>query len=116
MALQTAVAGNWLIFTQIRMADLMLVKKGTDARNSHQGKINQRYIDFVLCDKQWLSPILAIELDDKSHDHPDRQERDAFVNAAFAAAGLPLLRVPARATYDPVQIAQEIDQVLVASQ
>ncbi|MFO7323096.1 MAG: topoisomerase DNA-binding C4 zinc finger domain-containing protein [Chloroflexota bacterium] len=44
----------------------------------------------------------AIELSGcypKSHERPDRRERDAFVDGVFAAAKLPLLHVPVRRSY-----------------
>lgn len=52
-----------------------------------------------------LNPI---KLDDASHDREGRQERDAFVNQALQTAGLPLLRVRARGTYDPRELADVI--------
>lgn len=42
-----------------------------------------------------LEPVLAIELDEKSHQRKDRKDRDAFVDQVFQAAALPLLHVPA---------------------
>ena len=38
-------------------------------------------------------PMLAIELDDASHELKARKERDMFVNALFASTGIPLLRI-----------------------
>ena len=46
-----------------------------------------------------LDPVTAIEVDDRSHLLPERQQRDAFVNAVFLEIGLPLMRVKARRAY-----------------
>jgi hypothetical protein len=47
-----------------------------------------------------FKPILGIEIDDKSHNKPSRQERDDFVNGLYNAMNLPLLRIPAQIGYD----------------
>lgn len=40
--------------------------------------------------------MLAVELDDDSHERKDRKERDMFVNALFASTSIPLLRIHVR--------------------
>ena len=55
--------------------------------------LSQKSVDFVLCDKTYLSPKLAVELDDKSHERTDRQERDVEVERILKEAGMPLLRI-----------------------
>jgi len=47
----------------------------------------------VLFDKQNISPVLVIELDDFTHEREDRKERDLFVNKLFNHCGVPILRV-----------------------
>jgi len=53
-----------------------------------------------------MEPKLAIELDDKSHQRKDRQERDAFVDEVFRAAGLPLVHIPAAKGYQVDEVRQ----------
>jgi hypothetical protein len=55
-----------------------------------------------------MQPVLGIELDDSSHQRADRIERDEFVTRVFEAAGLPLLHIPARASYSVQDLAQLI--------
>lgn len=43
-------------------------------------------MDFLLCDRESLQPLLAIELDGHSHNRPGHQARDKFVDGVFAAA------------------------------
>lgn len=49
-------------------------------------------IDYLVCDKHELRPILAIELDDWSHTLPKRRKRDKFIDRILHEAKLPLLR------------------------
>lgn len=60
----------------------------------------QRSVDFVVCEKEYLSPVLTIELNDNSHNLPDRIERDHFAETALQEGGLPLLTVIALSNQD----------------
>lgn len=106
--LYSLVKDQYAIFAMVRLADLIEVDKDSPKRGEHQGKINSKHVDFVLCDLDNLQPKLAIELDDKSHESPDRQARDIFVNQVFEAAGIPLVRVPVQASYKAEEIKKAI--------
>lgn len=54
--------------------------------------INEKSVDFVICDKAYIKPLLAIELDDRSHEREDRKERDGEVGRILNEASMPLLR------------------------
>lgn len=54
--------------------------------------INGKSVDYVLCNRTSLEPTYAIELDDDTHDKPNRRERDTEVERIFEAANLPLVR------------------------
>src|SRR6185369_4720053 len=75
---------------------------------TYHNRIQQKHIDFVLCSRDQVVPVLAIELDDASHGRSSRRERDVFVNAIFDAAGLLLLRVPVRAGY----VRQDLEKLI----
>ncbi|KAA3642967.1 MAG: DUF2726 domain-containing protein [Chloroflexi bacterium] len=71
-------------------------------------KINKKRLDFVICRKDTLEGLLAIELDGPSHRNRKRQERDAFVNELFKTIGFPLMRVPVQSRYDRNAIVEEM--------
>ena len=54
-------------------------------------KINGKSVDFLICTND-MKPLMAIELDDSTHDQPDRKNRDEFVNSIIMSANMPLLR------------------------
>ena len=56
-------------------------------------KIKAKHTDFVLCDPDTLEILCGVELDDPSHDRPERIERDEFVDHVYEAAGIPLIHV-----------------------
>lgn len=113
-ALLGAAGGSYDVFGMVRIADLLEVEKGTSKRQSWQNRINCKHIDFVLCDRETQEAILAIEVDDRSHERRDRQDRDYFVDRAFDAAGLPLLRVKATRSYSTKELRKAISQELKA--
>ncbi len=92
-ALVQAVGNDYFIFAQVHLSTIIDEKiVGQDWRAA-RAHINRKSVDFVLCDKEFISPKLAIELDDWSHAREDRVERDKEVERLLAEAGLPLLRV-----------------------
>lgn len=112
-ALRTAVQGKYLVAFKVRLADLITC--GPTAWNDGFGYlIATHHLDFVLCDHRSARILLAIELDDRSHDKPKRKRRDTFINDALSAAGIPLLRIQAAAKYDPDRVRQEIEHHLAA--
>jgi hypothetical protein len=110
--LRLAADNRYHIFVQVNLSSLLKVRKGTNARQSYSNRIRAKSVDFVLCDPIKLAPLLAIELDDKSHNKPERQERDTFVESACEAAGIPILRIPAQAAYNAQDLARSIEAAI----
>lgn len=106
--LQLAVGSRAVVFSKVRVADLLYVSRG-EGSLSYQNRISAKHVDFVLCDPGSLQPIAVIELDDASHGKADRIERDGFLDSAFIAAGLPLIRFSAQRQYDVKAVATRID-------
>ena len=111
----THVAGtNAVVITKVRLADLFYVQRPNENRSAFN-RIAQRHIDFLLCHPQTMRPLLGIELDDASHARKERIERDEFLDRAFAAAGLPLLRIPAQRAYNTRELEEKINRYIVGS-
>lgn len=103
---------NVHVFAKVRTSDLLYLPAKTAERQSYQNRIQPRHIDFVVCDKKQIAPLIAIELDDSSHSRPERVARDQFVEKAFADAGLPLLRFPVKSGYVTADLAREVIDAL----
>lgn len=111
-ALKAAVGEKYQIFAQVHLATILEHK--VDGQNWHGAfrHIDEKSVDFVLCDPVKLKPLLAIELDDRSHDEPKRQLRDEEVDRIFDEAGLSLLRFKNQSQYDQLEIIQRVDEKL----
>lgn len=109
-ALEAAVDGKLRIFGKVRIADVLKVKKGLDKSQwgFQFGRIKAKHFDYVLCTPNTLKVVCAIELDDSSHQKPDRVKRDEFVNAICKEAGLKLHRFRIQKHYNPTEISNRI--------
>lgn len=101
---------GWQLLMKMRLADIMAVRKGTEEYMSYFNKIKAKHTDFVFCDPQTLEILAGLELDDPSHDRPERMERDTFVDNAYTAAGIPLIHV--RNPIEPAELEQILLEVL----
>jgi len=80
-----------VILAQVAVSQLVGVKQGKDF-NAIFNRFNRLVADFVLVSKDF-TVTGVIELDDRSHDHPRRQDADRRKAAVLSAAGIPLHRV-----------------------
>ena len=103
------IDGRLLVFAKVNVADLLHVRDGTFAqRRADRSRIDRKHVDFVLCDPDTLQPRAAIELDDASHQQAKRIERDVFLDRAFDAAELPLIRFKARRSYTTSEFDEKL--------
>jgi hypothetical protein len=101
------------VFGKVRLEDIFDVKKGLTPgeRLAARNRINRKHVDFLLVRASDLTPIAGLELDDASHEEEDRQTRDAFVDSAFASAGLLLIHIPVQQTYSPADLKAKLSKV-----
>jgi hypothetical protein len=105
--LKAAAGQDFYVCPKVRVADVI----NCDRLSWKAGgwRVATWHLDFVLIDPQTSAIRLCIELDDKSHEHPKRRERDMFLNAAMDEAGVRLLRLPYR-RYSAADLAATIRQ------
>ncbi len=65
-------------------------------------------VDFIICNRWTLDPVMAIEVDDRSYLALARRQRDAFVDKLFAEVGLPLMRIKAQLAYSENAILRRL--------
>jgi hypothetical protein len=82
---------NVVIFPKVRVADVL--ETSSDGRGDFN-RISQKHVDYLLVSLPNFQPVMAIELDGKSHGSEKQQARDAVKDQAFKSANLPLVRVP----------------------
>lgn len=109
-----AVGHNYYVFAQVHLPTIVShAVKGQNWQGA-LSHINRKSVDFVLCDKSYISPKLAIELDDKSHQQEDRKTRDQELERILAEAGIPLLRLENHGSFDSAAIQKQIQEKIEA--
>lgn len=96
--------GKYIIIPQVNLDKLFF------SNYKERSRIDRKSVDFVFLDKIYFSPLMAIELDDHTHDRIDRVERDKKVNQLFVDNNFPLLRMNPNS-----DIRADVDRVLPES-
>lgn len=81
-------------------------------KGKYRGYVKSRHVDFVICWHDSLKPLVAIELDDRTHHRRDRIQRDERMNHIFTDAGLPLIRFKTKHAYNTREIEEKLYPVL----
>lgn len=98
-ALNEAIGDRFAVAVSVRLADVINCSREAWTAG-HGPLISSKQLDFVLCEPETWGIVMAIELDDPTHQLADRFERDQFLDSAMRAAGVPLLRIHTAASYD----------------
>ncbi len=83
----------YYVIPQVHLSTLLNHKTWGQNWKGALSRIDRKSVDYVICSRENLVPICAIELDDKSHDRADRIKRDRWVEQILKDAGLPLVRI-----------------------
>ncbi len=116
--LKEVVGENADIFAKIRVADIITPNKKLERSDWQKAfnKISGKHFDFVICDKNTLSVLCVIELNDSSHNSAKRAKRDEFLDFVCRSAGIPLLFLKARSGYSPNELRQALTPYIDFSQ
>lgn len=85
------------VFAKVRIADLVRVNGLViESRDwwKHFSPLSQKHVDFVVCSRAPVTPLVVFELDDRSHQTARAQARDRLVDQIMQTAGLPIVHIP----------------------
>jgi Protein of unknown function (DUF2726) len=102
-----AALPDHIVLAQVQLSRVMGVKKGFNVRG-WMNRINRMSFDFVVCLKD-STVVAAIELDDRSHQSPDRIEADVKKSRAASAAGIRLVRWNVKGLPDDKDIREAVE-------
>ncbi len=107
-----AVAGQRVVVCpKMRLADLFYTQIGSAPSKQYTNlykQIARRSVDFVLCERYTLKPMLAIEFYDHKLTGGQRKKRDPFIDKVFKAGKLPILHLVAQDEYNTKALAHRI--------
>jgi len=116
--LEQSLNENFKVYGKVRVADIIEPKNGLEgkARQSALNRISSKHVDFVICNARSLAIEMVIELDDSSHERRDRIARDAFLDAALAAAHVPIVRFSVKRAYTLRELQTKLGGFVVSAQ
>lgn len=100
---------SYRVFPNVRLEDLFIITDHAQ-RASVRGRLKAKHVDFLIVDaSQDFKPVMAIELDGRSHQRERQQYNDQVKNVIFRSAGLPLYRLESH-RYRPEEIIEKVKQ------
>lgn len=84
------------ILTKVRLADLVEVDSNITKDKAYFYRIASKHVDYVICEKKTMNIICVVELDDYTHDVPERKLRDEFVMMVLKSADIKTIRIKQR--------------------
>jgi very-short-patch-repair endonuclease len=98
-----------IVLAQVPMSSFLRVRRGQTWSEWH-GRISQKSVDYLICERDF-GIVVAIELDDSSHDSPARVHADATKSRALTAAGVTLVRWRTTAMPDVALIRSVVEDI-----
>ncbi len=95
-----------IVLAQVAYSQLLAIRKGGDARTL-RNRFDRLVADFVVCREDFVV-IAVIELDDRAHDSPQKQQLEQRKAVFLETAGVPLYRMNGSELPDAAAIAQLI--------
>lgn len=111
-ALLEDISGQYVVFAKVRLGDVLFLANEPENRKFHNNQILCKHLDYVLCERGTYKPLLAIELDDSSHDKYDHRERDEFKEKVCTDTGLKFWRVRIKPMYPKGFIGERVRRKL----
>jgi hypothetical protein len=112
--IEEAVGQKYRIMCRVRLADIVTVRQSTDKKTSKDAlaRASGRHLDFVLCSKEDMSPVMAIDLVHNNGKEGYKSQRDWFVTGSLDAAHIPHVRIKVRSGYKVQDIKECIEAKL----
>jgi hypothetical protein len=93
---------RYFICPKVSLNDIFYIVRPNE--NVHFfSKLFRKHVDFLLCDRQTLAPVFGVELA-RPISKGEAREADKFLDELFNDAGLPLVHIPSKESYDPFEV------------
>ena len=97
---EQAMGSRYRIINRVKLADIVTIRNGVSNRagQTAANNANSKYLDFVICDRDSMKLLGAIDLvDTKGKGY--KIKKDWFVSGALEAAAIPHIRIKVKANY-----------------
>lgn len=107
--LKYALGDKYDVLAQVRLANVVKIQDKYFIWKKFN-LLGAKCVDFVIIDKVTGETMLVVELDDRSHNRPDRKRRDRFVNNVLKDSGVAILHKKYEKYYDENNLKKEISK------
>ncbi|MEQ3638545.1 MAG: DUF2726 domain-containing protein [Alteromonas sp.] len=113
--IEQAVGREFRVMCRVRLNDMVAVRQSTKKKTASQAlsRASSRQLDFVLVEKDTMSPVLAIDLVHNQGKEGYKTQKDWFVTGALDAAGVPHVRIKVKSGYSIEDIRECLENKLV---
>lgn len=113
--LEQAIGSEFRIVSRVRLNDLLAVRESSNKRQARQALVRagSKQLDFVLCRRDDMTPVLAIDLVHKQGKDGYKTQRDWFVSGALDAAGIPHARFKVKSGYSVYEVKECVETKLI---
>ncbi|APE06830.1 MULTISPECIES: DUF2726 domain-containing protein [Alteromonas] len=113
--IEQAVGREFRVMCRVRLNDMVTVRQSTKKKTATQAvsRASSRQLDFVLVEKDTMSPVLAIDLVHNQGKDGYKTQKDWFVTGALDAAGVPHVRIKVKSGYSVEDIRECLENKLV---
>lgn len=112
--IEQAVGSRYRVVCRVKLTDILSLRQSTDKKTAKTAllRASGRQLDFVLCDKEDMTPVVAIDLVHNQGKEGYKSQRDWFTSGALDAARIPHLRIKVKSGYTAQEIRECIDNKL----
>jgi hypothetical protein len=113
-ALRQAVGAEHEVFPKVQLAELLTIRKGLTRkqRAAAADDVARRRAGFVICDAATHAVRAIVETEEPRRHRPSRHGQPPFLDAALAAARIPLVRVPVQESYTAGELRDRVAAAL----
>lgn len=100
--LERGLGDQYRILTKVRLGDVVSIRdKGMSraAVREAQGKVSNRVLDYVLCDRHNGMRVVAVIELEAAESNQNQAKRNWFLKNSLTAAGIPFLRFKTKSGY-----------------
>lgn len=98
--LEQAIGPKFRVLNRVKLSDIVSVRNGVSQKTSQVAlnNANNRYLDFVICDRETMTLCGAVDLVDTA-GKGYKVKKDWFVSGALEAASIPHVRIKVKSNY-----------------
>ncbi|MCJ8318606.1 MAG: DUF2726 domain-containing protein [Colwellia sp.] len=113
---EQAMGSKYRILNRVKLSDVVNIRNGISTRASQVAatKASSKYLDFVICDRNSMKLLGAIDLVD-TQGKGYKIKKDWFVSGTLEAAAIPHIRIKVKANYTIDEIKACINSRLLGN-